>query len=65
MSFQRTHAREASHGASAAAAHNTPGKHTQVERLSTPHHEAPHHDAAHPAEAQAASAEPAGSTCPR
>src|SRR5215510_10049 len=61
MSFERTHARSAAHGPAASAAHATPGKHTQVQLLSTshhePHHEAPPHEAT---EARAASAEPAG-----
>jgi lysozyme len=58
MSFERTHAREPAHGSAAPAAHGTPGKQTQVQLLSTSHHEAHHEAPAH--EAHAASAEPAG-----
>lgn len=56
MSFERNHAREASHGAPAAAAHDTPGKRTQVQLSES---NQPHHPAPEP-EARAASAEPDG-----
>ncbi|HEY6174785.1 MAG TPA: peptidoglycan-binding protein [Kofleriaceae bacterium] len=59
MSFERTNARDAAQRSTAGAAHATPGKRTQVQLLSTSHHEAPHHEAAKP-EAHAASAEPDG-----
>ena len=56
MSFERNHAREAAHGPPAAAAHDTPGKRTQVQlsESSQPHHAAPE------PEARAAGAEPDG-----